>query len=61
MQLLMTQKKRNRNDIKRIIQEWIEFREETVFCQDKKYYIYFNEFADKILKNVPEKNMFERN
>lgn len=43
-----------------IIKVWLEFREETAFCnmtpQDKKYCIYFDEIADKILKNVPEQN-----
>ena len=40
-----------------ILKEWLEFREETTFCemtpQDKKYCIYFEEIAEKILKNVP--------
>lgn len=43
-----------------IIKEWLEFREETAFCnmtpQDKKHNIYFEEAAEKILKNVPNKN-----
>lgn len=43
-----------------LLKEWIEFRGETAFCemthQDKKYCIYFDEIADKILKNVPEQN-----
>lgn len=43
-----------------IIKEWLEFREETAFCnmtpQDKKHTIYFEEVAEKILKNVPNKN-----
>ena len=34
-----------------IIKEWLEFREETAFCnmtpQDKKYCIYFDELAEK--------------
>ena len=37
-----------------IIKEWLEFREETAFCnmtpQDKKYCIYFDELAENILK-----------
>ena len=41
-----------------ILKEWLEFREETAFCemspQDKKYCIYFDEIAEKILKNVPK-------
>ena len=43
-----------------LLKEWIEFRGETAFCemtpQDKKYCIYFDEIAEKILKNVPEQN-----
>ena len=43
-----------------IIKEWLEFREETAFsemsAEDKKHNIYFEEVAEKILKNVPNKN-----
>ena len=43
-----------------LLKEWIDFREETAFCemtpQDKKYCIDFNEISEKILKNVPEQN-----
>ncbi len=43
-----------------LLKEWIEFREETAFCemtsQDKKYCICFEEISEKILKNVPEQN-----
>ena len=43
-----------------IIKEWLEFREETAFCnmtpQDKKYCIYFDELTEKILNNVPKQN-----
>mgnify|MGYP004624243557 FL=1 len=43
-----------------ILKEWLEFREETAFCemspQDKKYCICFEEIAEKILKNVPNNN-----
>ena len=43
-----------------VLKEWIEFRGETAFCeitpQDKKYCIYFDEIAEKILKNVPKQN-----
>ena len=43
-----------------LLKEWIEFREETAFCettsQDKKYCIDFDEISKKILKNVPEQN-----
>ena len=52
---------KNRNKKKDdLLKEWIEFREETAFCemtpQDKKYCIYFAEIAEKILKNVPKQN-----
>lgn len=43
-----------------IIKEWLEFREETTFCnmtpQDKKYCIYFDELAEKTMNNVPRQN-----
>lgn len=43
-----------------IIKEWLESREETVFYnitpQDKKYCIYFDELAEKIMDNVPKQN-----
>ena len=43
-----------------LLKEWIEFREETAFCemtpQDKKYCIYFDAISERILKNVPEQN-----
>lgn len=43
-----------------IIKEWLEFREETAFCnmtpQDKKYCIYFDELAEKIMNNIPKQN-----
>lgn len=43
-----------------LLKEWIEFREETTFCemtpQDKKYCIYFDEISERILKNAPEQN-----
>ena len=43
-----------------ILKEWLEIREETAFCEmtpkDKKYCIYFEEIAEKILKNVPNNN-----
>ena len=42
-----------------ILKEWLEFREETAFCnmtpQDKKYCIYFDELAEKILKVLSHK------
>ena len=47
----------NDNDI---LKEWLEYREETAFCelspQDKKYCICFDEISEKILKNVPNQN-----
>ena len=47
----------NENDI---LKEWLEFREKTTFCEmsseDKKYGLYFEETAEKILKNVPVQN-----
>ena len=43
-----------------LLKEWIDFREETAFCemtpQDKKYCIDFDEISEKILKNVPKQN-----
>ena len=43
-----------------ILKDWLDFREETIFCemspQDKKYCICFDEISEKILKNVPEQN-----
>lgn len=43
-----------------IWKDWIEFREETAFCemssQDNKYCVYFEEIVEKILKNVPKPN-----
>ena len=43
-----------------IIKKWLEFRKETEFCnitpQDKKYCIYFDELAEKILNNIPKPN-----
>lgn len=43
-----------------LLKEWLEFRDETVFCEmtpkDKKYCIYFDEISEKILKNVSEQN-----
>ena len=43
-----------------ILKDCLEFREETAFCemssQDKKCCVYFEEIAEKILKNVPKQN-----
>ena len=57
----LTEEMKNLREVKDdLLKEWIEFREETAFCQmtpqDKKYCIYFDEIAEKILKNVPEQN-----
>ncbi len=43
-----------------ILRDWLEFREE-VLCtlssdEDKKHFIYFDEIAERILRNVPDKN-----
>ena len=42
-----------------LLKEWIEFREETAFCQmtpqDKKYCIYFDEIAETFPGDVVEK------
>lgn len=43
-----------------ILKDWLEFREETLYCtlsaEDKKHFVYFDEISEKILKNVPEQN-----
>ena len=43
-----------------ILKDWLEFREETLFCtlsaEDKKHFVYFDEISERILKNVPEQN-----
>lgn len=43
-----------------IFKDWFNFREQGVFCtlteEDKKYFIYFDEISEKILKNVPKEN-----
>lgn len=43
-----------------ILKDWLEFREETLFCslsaEDKKHFFYFDEISERILKNVPEQN-----
>lgn len=43
-----------------ILRDWLIFREETVLSsltkEDRKHYIYFDEIAENILKNVPEQN-----
>ena len=50
-----------------LLKEWLEFREETAFCemtpQDKNYCIYFEEIAERILKMFLNriKNMFKSN
>ena len=43
-----------------ILKDWLEFREETLFCtlsaEDKEHFVYFDEISERILKNVPEQN-----
>lgn len=43
-----------------ILRDWLSFREETLFCtlsaEDKKHFVYFDEIAENILKNVPKQN-----
>lgn len=43
-----------------ILKDWLEFREETLFCtlsaEDKKHFVYFDEISDKILNSIPKQN-----
>lgn len=43
-----------------ILKDWLEFREETLYCtlgaEDKKHFVYFDDISERILKNVPEQN-----
>lgn len=43
-----------------IMKDWLMFREENLSLltceEDKKYWIYFDEISEKILRNVPDKN-----
>ena len=43
-----------------ILKEWLSFREESISGrltkEDKKHYIYFDEIATNILRNVPKHN-----
>ena len=43
-----------------ILRDWLSFREEMVLGrltkEDRKHYIYFDEIAENILKNVPKQN-----
>lgn len=43
-----------------ILKEWLMFREEKISSlscdDDKKHWIYFDEIAENILRNVPEQN-----
>ena len=43
-----------------ILREWFIFREETLFCylteEDKKHSLKFDNIAEKIMKNVPNKS-----
>ena len=50
-------KEENKNDI---LKDWIRYREDKgifdMTPQDKEYSIYFEEIAEKIIKNVPIQN-----
>lgn len=43
-----------------ILREWLNIREQDVFCtltpEDKKHHLYFDELSENILKNVPKQN-----
>lgn len=43
-----------------ILKEWLNNREQDVFCvltsEDKKHHISFDEISENILKNVPKQN-----
>ena len=43
-----------------ILRDWLSFREEmvlgTLTKEDRKHYIYFDEIATNILRNVPKQN-----
>ncbi len=43
-----------------ILKDWLEFREEALYCtlsaEDKKHFVYFDEISERILKNVPKQN-----
>ena len=43
-----------------ILRDWLSFREDdlcSLTCdEDKKYFVYFDEISERILKNVPEQN-----
>ena len=43
-----------------ILKDWLEFREETLYCtlsaEGKKHFVYFDDISEKILKNVPDQN-----
>lgn len=49
---------RNVNDD--ILKDWLDFRDQKVFCelskQDKEHNICFDEFCERILRNVPDMN-----
>ena len=58
MEVLIMNNFREVNDD--ILKEWLSFREETISGrltkEDKKHYIYFDEIAENILRNVPKQN-----
>ena len=43
-----------------ILKDWLDFREDTLFCtlsaEHKEHFVYFDEISERILKNVPEQN-----
>lgn len=53
----MNEMREIKNDI---LKEWFNFREETLFCylteEDKKHSLKFDDIAEKIMNNVPNKN-----
>ena len=43
-----------------ILKDWLDFREETLYCtlssEDKKHFVYFDEISEKILNSIPKQN-----
>ena len=43
-----------------ILRDWLDFREETLYCtlssEDKKHFVYFDEISEKILNSIPKQN-----
>lgn len=49
----------NKNNIKLLIDNWLNFREEqlsTLTKEDKEHLIHFDKHVENILKNVPDNN-----